>query len=68
MYAIYYRTGGTENFKWNRASNVQTVEQAIQSIQELNRMGYPARYAKAALVNAIGLPETYIASCYPSDD
>jgi hypothetical protein len=59
-YTVYFRTGGTANFKWQTCTTLfTTTEQARAKCAELNRMGYPAHYADSAQLAAIGLPETF---------
>jgi hypothetical protein len=59
-FTVYFRTGGKENFKWQRVLTIFTnVEDARAKTQELFKMGYPAHYARTQDVDSIGLPETY---------
>ena len=58
-YCVCFRTGGTQNFRWMRTSDVYTRDQVMASVTGSRRMGYPAYYARSAQLNAIGLPETY---------
>lgn len=58
-YSVYYRTGGTENFNWQKTFITYTREEAIKEVERLEAMGFPARYAKTELLNAIGLPDNY---------
>lgn len=61
MITVYFRTGGRDNFQWRRVSTeFATRESAKAKAEELQRAGYPARYATTKALNAIGLPETYI--------
>ena len=74
-FAVIYRTGGTENFKWNRVGERYPDRQsAIKSTEELSKMGYPALVHDAKLLDSIGLPETFDASdnvnwseCFPAN-
>lgn len=65
-YTVYYRTGGTDNFQWKRCSAVATKEEAIASMQEIERGGRVAHYTYTHLLDSIGLPDTYDAGDYPS--
>lgn len=58
-YTPYYRTGGTENFKWQRACACATKEEAQQKVDELRKAGYPAHYNETNQLDAIGLPDTF---------
>ncbi|MDH5279564.1 MAG: hypothetical protein OEW52_00275 [Thermoleophilia bacterium] len=59
-FAVVYRTGGTARFKWNRLfRDFTTREVADAAKAELERQGYAAHVHDAALLDAIGLPETY---------
>ena len=74
-FAVIYRTGGTENFKWNHVGErYPDRESAIKSAEDLSRMGYPALVHDAKLLDSIGLPETFDASdnvnwseCFPAN-
>jgi hypothetical protein len=57
-FAVIYRTGGTENFKWVRVLDVFTREEAATKKAELERMGYPSLVHDAKKLESIGLPET----------
>jgi hypothetical protein len=61
QYAVIYRTGGTENFRWHRVLDILTREEAATKADELNRMGYPSLVHNADRLNAIGLPDTFSA-------
>jgi hypothetical protein len=62
-FTVYFRTGGTANFKWERQLELHATREAAQaSVNELVRMGYPAHYADSQLLNSIGLPDTYEAA------
>jgi hypothetical protein len=56
---VIYRTGGTDNFKWNKASAVMQLHEAIAVKVKLNKMGYPAIIHRTKDLNAIGMPDTY---------
>ncbi len=60
LYSVYYRTGGTENFKWHTVGErYESAVAAYQKVEELERAGYRAHYLNTALLEAIGLPETF---------
>jgi hypothetical protein len=61
QYVVIYRTGGTENFRWNRVLDAFTREEAATTADELGRMGYPALVHIVARLDAIGLPDTFSA-------
>jgi hypothetical protein len=62
-FTVIYRTGGTENFKWNRVGERYTNRtSAKESADGLERMGYPALIHDTKLLDAIGLPSTYSAN------
>jgi hypothetical protein len=52
LYAIFYRTGGTLNYRWHRVFGLFNAEQAEQRRIELERMGYPVRMAPSTSVLA----------------
>ena len=58
-FAVIYRTGGTENFKWHRVADRFTRETAIAKRDELQKAGYPAHIAGWDASMSIGLPETF---------
>lgn len=59
-YAVYFRTGGTLNFRWQLVmDSFPNVDAARAKADELRRMGYPAHYERASVIQAIGLPETF---------
>jgi hypothetical protein len=62
-YTVYYRTGGCDNFKWQKAFPVATQTEAIKQREEILRKGYMAHYAKTELLDSIGLPDTYGGDC-----
>jgi hypothetical protein len=59
QFAVIYRTGGTENFRWNRVLNLFSREEASAQVAELELMGYPCLVHNAIKLDVIGLPETY---------
>lgn len=61
LFAVIYRTGGTDNFRWNRVLDTFTREEAATEADALVRMGYPALVHNAARLEAIGLPDTFSA-------
>ena len=61
QYAVIYRTGGTENFKWVRVLGSFTRDAAFAQKDELERMGYKSLVHQAAQLDAIGLPDTFSA-------
>ena len=59
-YSIVYRSGGTENFKWNRVLDTfPTYEAARIKASEIEKMGYPTLIHDTQQLNIIGLPETF---------
>ena len=65
QFAVIYRTGGTDNFRWNRVLDTFTREEAANTASNLARMGYPALVHNADRLNAIGLPDTFSAEDSP---
>jgi hypothetical protein len=63
-YTVIYRTGGKENFRWNRTLAYQTYAVAMRAALELSRAGYVGLIHETAKLDAIGLPETF----EPGDD
>lgn len=67
-YSVYYQTGGTLNFKWQRTFETYTKEDAQAKVNEIEHQGYPAHYALTRLLDNIGLPDTFenlpIEYCY----
>lgn len=60
QFAVIYRTGGTENFKWTRVlENYRTREAAQTKAAEIERMGYKTLIHRAAQLDSNGLPESY---------
>lgn len=58
-YTVIFRTGGTENFRWNKALPVATIEEARTQRDAIERGGRPALIHDTARLNLLGLPETY---------
>lgn len=58
LYCLVYRTGGTENFKWNRTLPMTKVE-ATEKKWELEKMGYKTLIVDYNQSLSIGLPEGY---------
>lgn len=59
-YSVYFRTGGTANFRWQYVlKTFSTREEAAAKVSELERGGYAAHYAYTDAIRAVGLPETY---------
>ena len=58
-FCVYFRTGGTENFRWQYVNGRFTREQAIAQVEELQQQGYPAHSALWRNMDVIGLPETF---------
>ena len=58
-FSVIFRTGGTDNFKWNLVGDVFTRETASAKVAELERMGYRAMAHDAAMLASIGMPESY---------
>lgn len=61
QFAVIYRTGGTENYRWHRVLDTFTRDEAATKADELARMGYPALVHNAGRLTAIGLPDTFSA-------
>jgi len=61
-YCVYYQTGKSSNFKWHYGPATYTKNEAITKVRGLNRMGYPAHYAKVSQMQTIGLPDTFDSS------
>jgi hypothetical protein len=61
QFAVIYRTGGTENYRWHRVLATFTRDEAATKAEDLARMGYPALVHNAARLDAIGLPDTFTA-------
>ncbi len=58
QYCVVYRTGGRENFSWNR-SVAMTREQAKTTADTTERMGYPVHIENYNRSLTIGLPSGY---------
>jgi len=58
LYCVVYRTGGTENFKWNHSS-AMTKDEVIESLESTRKMGYKCFIQDYSRILAIGLPETF---------
>ena len=62
-FTVIYRTGGTENFKWNRVGErYPDRASAKESAASLERMGYPSLVHDTKLLDSIGLPESFDAN------
>lgn len=62
-WTVYYRRGGTDNFSWHKVlEQFPSVQEAAAKAQGLTKVGYRALYEETALLNSIGLPETFAAS------
>ena len=58
IYALVYRTGGTDNFTWHRSLPMSRDE--VEKAKAANeRMGYRCMIVNYNLSLSIGLPETY---------
>jgi len=58
MYCLVYRTGGTDNFKWQYGACMEK-SLAYEKKKEVERMGYKCLVYKYKDVVSIGLPETF---------
>lgn len=58
-FAVIYRTGGTENFRWVRVLDIFDRDGAQAQKAELERAGYPALIHNARLLDSVGMPDTY---------
>jgi hypothetical protein len=56
-YTVYYRTGGTERFRWNKCTPVDTQGAAQKQKQEIERQGYKALYERTDRLDVVGLPD-----------
>ena len=58
-YCVIYRTGGTENYKWQRSLAVEdrAKAQILQAVCE--KAGYEAMIEDYQLSLSVGLPENY---------
>jgi hypothetical protein len=62
-YTVYYRQGGTDNFRWVRvAEQYRTVDMARAAKDVLTRMGYRAHFDRTDFIDSIGLPGTFSAT------
>ena len=55
-YTVIYRTGGTENAQWHKSAAVETMAQAIERKQEIERGGRKAIIHETARLESIGMP------------
>ena len=63
-FCVIYRTGGYENFMWNRAFDLHYSRERAEAHADVVRsMGYPALVADYDLSLSIGLPETFDPTC-----
>lgn len=59
-WTVYFRTGGTMRFKWQRTATLhESQAAAMTEADEIRRMGYAAHYERTDRVDSIGLPTTY---------
>jgi len=58
-YCIIYRTGGKDNFKWNRSLAVEKFSEAMEMRDATMREGYNAFIEDYTWSIASGLPEGY---------
>jgi hypothetical protein len=59
-YTVIYRTGGTDNFKWNKVTDTFTdYNDATIKAATIEKMGYKTIIHDTEKINNIGLPETY---------
>ena len=58
-YAVIYKTGGSENYQWNRVlERYQSIEDAKTVSANLERIGYETLLHDASLLDVIGLPDS----------
>ena len=57
-YCVVYRTGGKDNFEWNRTVAMSQSE-ARQAVIDIKRGGRIAYCYNHSMSVSIGLPETY---------
>lgn len=58
--AVIYRTGGTENFKWNLVSELYAdLVEATESAVKLRKMGFPDFSLPVESLADVVLPTTY---------
>lgn len=58
-WCIVYRTGGTDNFKWNRSLAYTSRMDAQIRLEAVKRSGHPAYIVDYQQSCRIGLPETF---------
>lgn len=58
-WTVCYRTGGTENFKWQSAFPVGSELEAMEMRDRVNRMGHLAYYTETEHLEKSGLPKNY---------
>lgn len=58
-YVVIYRTGGTDNFKWQPAIPVATYDEARAQRDDIERGGRPAYIYTVRQFEVIGVPETF---------
>jgi hypothetical protein len=58
-FKVYYRTGGTYNFKWQFVNGVYSYAYAMEKARELSDQGYKALFADSDVIQKIGLPTTF---------
>lgn len=57
---VIYRTGGTENFKWHKVFTLfPKPDAAIETAEQIRKMGYPTMIFETKKLESIGMPETY---------
>lgn len=58
MYVVIYRTGGTENFKWNCSLGMEFRDAQIKS-EEMTRAGFKNYIYEYSDYLTLGVPSTY---------
>lgn len=59
-FSVYYRKGGTVNFKWHMVlERYSTPEEAQVAVSEIGRTGYKALYAPTSQLLSLDLPYNY---------
>jgi RNA-splicing ligase RtcB len=58
-WTLIYRTGGTENFKWNKTHTFPSYDEAHKAKIIIEKMGYKTFIHDTGYLENIGLPETY---------
>ena len=58
-FSVYYRTGGTANFKWQFVHGEFSQLEAMEKCRNLSQQGYKALYGGSDLILTIGLPDTF---------